>query len=184
MILSLFDLSVAKVLILFSLAPGIKLKRKEIKEKTKLTNLTLDKALNILLNSSILLREDNYFKLNLNEETKTLIKMIQEEYKNLNEIPLNAFFSILEIAEKISALKDVEVYLFGSYAKLTFTPESDIDLAIVSERELRFLEKQALKIEKKYKTKIQLHFFPKDFKEHKEDPLVKEILRNGIKLIG
>jgi len=74
--------------------------------------------------------------------------------------------------------------LFGSYAKLTFTPESDIDLAIVSERDLKFLEKQALKIERKYKIKIRLHFFPKDFKEHKEDPLVKEILRNGIKLIG
>ena len=184
MILNLFDLSIAKVLTLFSLAPGIKLKRKEIKEKTKLTNLTLDKALSVLLNSSILVREGNYFKLSLNEKTKMLIKLIQEEYKSLNEIPLNAFFSILEIVDRISAFKDVEVYLFGSYAKLTFTPESDIDLAIVSERDLKFLEKQALKTEKKYKTKIQLHFFPKDLKEHKEDPLVKEILRNGIKLIG
>jgi len=184
MILNLFDSSIAKVLTLFSLAPGIKLRRKEIKEKIKLTNLTLDKTLSILLNSSILVREGNYFKLNLNEKTKTLIKLIQEEYKSLNEIPLNVFFSILEIVEKISAFKDVEVYLFGSYAKLTFTPESDIDLAIVSEKDLRFLEKQASKIEKKYKTKIQLHFFPKNFKEHKEDPLVKEILRNGIKLIG
>jgi predicted nucleotidyltransferase len=183
MILSLFDLSVAKVLTVFSLAPGIKLRRKEIKEKTKLTNLTLDKALNILLNSSILAKEGNYFKLNLNDTTKMLIKLIQEEYKSLNEIPLNTFFSILEIVDKISALKDVEVYLFGSYAKLTFTPESDIDLAIVSDKDLRFLEKQALKIEKKYKAKIQLHFFPKDFKEHKEDPLVKEILRNGIKIM-
>lgn len=184
MILNLFDPSIAKVLTLFSLAPGIKLRRKEIKEKTKITNLTLDKTLSILLNSSVLVREGNYFKLSLNEKTKTLIKLIQEEYKSLNEIPLNAFFSILEIADRISALKDVEVYLFGSYAKLTFTPESDIDLAIVSDRDLRFLEKQALKIERKYKTKIQLHFFTKDFKEHKEDPLVKEILRNGIKLIG
>jgi len=184
MILNLFDLSVAKVLTLFSLAPGIKLKRKEIKEKTKLTNLTLDKALNVLLNSSILVREGNYFKLNLSEKTRTLIKLIQEEYKGLNEIPLNVFFSILEIVERISAFKDIEVYLFGSYAKLTFTPESDIDLAIVSDKDLRFLEKQALKIEKKYKTKIQLHFFPRDFKEHKEDPLVKEILRNGIKIIN
>jgi len=144
----------------------------------------LDKTLSILLNSSILLREGNYFKLNLNEKTKTLTKLIQEEYKNLNEIPSNVFFSILEIVEKISALKDVEVYFFGSYAKLTFTPESDIDLAIFSDRDLRFLEKQALKVERKYKTKIQLHFFPKDFKEHKEDPLVKEILINGIKIIG
>ena len=75
MILNLFDLSVAKVLTLFSLAPGIKLRRKEIKEKTRLTNLTLDKALNVLLNSSILVREGNYFKLNLSEKNKNFDKI-------------------------------------------------------------------------------------------------------------
>jgi predicted nucleotidyltransferase len=184
MILTLFDLNIAKILTLFSLAPGMKLKRIEIKEKTKLNNVSVDRALGTLLNSSVLVREGNYFKLNLNEKTKTIIKLIQEEYKKLNEVPLNVFFSILEIAQKISGLKDAEIYLFGSYAKLTFTSESDIDLAIVSDKNLTFLEKRALKIEKKYKTKMQLHFFPKDFKKHKEDPLVKEILRNGIKIIG
>jgi hypothetical protein len=60
----------------------------------------LDKSISVLLNSSVLVREGNYFQLSLNEKTKTLIKLIQEEYKSLNEIPLNAFFSILEIAEK------------------------------------------------------------------------------------
>jgi predicted nucleotidyltransferase len=80
-------------------------------------------------------------------------------------------------------LKNIEVYLFGSYAKLTFTPESDIDLAIVSDKHFGVLEKYALKIEKRYKTKIQLHFFGTDFTKHKEDPLVREILRNGIKIL-
>ena len=145
MILKLLDLNVAKILILFSIAPGIKLRRGEIKEKTKLSNLTLDKALNTLLNSSILTKEGNYFKLNLNEKTKTLINLVRDEYKKLNEIPLNAFFSILEIVEKVAGLKNVKVYLFGSYAKLTFTEDSDIDLAIISNKNLRFLERQALK---------------------------------------
>ncbi|MEM5881545.1 MAG: nucleotidyltransferase domain-containing protein [Candidatus Aenigmatarchaeota archaeon] len=45
-------------------------------------------------------------------------------------------------------LKDVKVYLFGSYAKLTFKEGSDIDLAIISDKKLDFLEKIALKIKK------------------------------------
>jgi len=182
MILNLFDLNVAKVLTVFSLAPGAKFRRKELKEKTHLNNLNLDKALRILQNSGVIVKEGNCFKINLNEKTKTLIGLIKEEYKMLNEIPLKVFFSILDFMERVSFLKDVEVYLFGSYAKLTFEEGSDIDLAIISDKDLSFLEKAALKIEKKYKVKIQLHFFGKDFIKHEEDPLVREILRNGIKL--
>lgn len=183
MILNLLDNNLAKVLTVFSLAPGAKFIRKELKEMTKLNNVNLDKALNILQNSEIIRRENRYFKLNMNEKTKALIEMIQKEYKELNEIPLNVFFSILDFINKVLFLKDVEVYLFGSYAKLTFKEGSDIDLAIISERKLNFLERIALKIEKRYKTKIQLHFFGKDFIKHKEDPLVKEIIRNNIRLI-
>jgi predicted nucleotidyltransferase len=183
MIINLLDANVAKVLVVFSLAPGAKFRRKELKERTKLNNVNLDKALIALQNSKVLLKENSYFKLNLNEKTKALVELIQKEYKELNEIPLNVFFSILDLINKATVLKDVEVYLFGSYAKLTFKEGSDIDLAIISEETLEFLEKYALKIEKKYKTKIQLHFFGKDFEKHKEDPLVREIIRNGIKLL-
>lgn len=183
MIVNLLDPNVAKVLIIFSLAPGAKFRRKELKERTKLNNANLDKALNSLQNSKIVLRDNNFFKLNLNEKTKILIETIQKEYKELNEIPLNVFFSILDLVNRIIFLKDVKVYLFGSYAKLTFKEGSDIDLAIISDKKLDFLEKIALKIEKKYKTKIQLHFFGKDFSKHKEDPLVREIIRNNIQLL-
>jgi len=182
MILNLFDPNIVKVLMIFSLAPGAKFRRKELKEKTYLNNLNLDKALRILQNSGIILRDKNYFKLNLNEKTRVLIQLIKEEYKMLNEIPLKVFFSILDFMNKVASLKDVEVYLFGSYAKLTFEEGSDIDLAVISDKDLNFLEKVALRIEKKYKVKIQLHFFEKDFFKHKKDPLVREIIKNGIKL--
>jgi len=182
MILNLFDLNVAKVLTIFSLVPGAKFMRKELKEKTYLNNLNLDKALSILQNSGIIVRDGKYFKLNLNEKTKVLIQLIKEEYKMLNEIPLKVFFSILDLMNRIRFFKEIEVYLFGSYAKLTFDEKSDIDLAIISDKDLNFLEKIALRIEKKYKVKIQLHFFEKDFFKHKEDPLVREIIKSGIKL--
>ncbi|MEM5843386.1 MAG: nucleotidyltransferase domain-containing protein [Candidatus Aenigmatarchaeota archaeon] len=179
----MIDQNVAKVLTIFSLAPGAKFRRKELKERTKLNNVNLDKALDSLQNSKIVLRDNNYFKLNLNEKTKTLIEIIQKEYKELNEIPLNVFFSILDLINRVIFLKDVKVYLFGSYAKPTFKEGSDIDLAIISGKKLDFLEKIALKIKKKYKTKIQLHFFGEDFTKHKEDPLVREITRNNIQLL-
>jgi predicted nucleotidyltransferase len=183
MILGLLDSSIAKILTIFSLAPGAKFRRRELKEKTKLNNVNLDKALITLQNSKILLKENNYFKLELNDKTKFLIEIVQKEYKELNEIPLNVFFSILDLVYKALVLKNIKIYLFGSYAKLTFKEGSDIDLAVISDKHLESLEKYALKIEKKYKTKIQLHFFGTDFAKHKEDPLVREILRNGIKIL-
>lgn len=183
MILSLLDSNIAKVLTIFCLAPGARFRRKEIKEKTRLNNVNLDKALTILQNSKIILKENNYFKLNLSDKTKVLIREIQKEYKQLNEIPLNVFFLLLDLIKRASTLKGVQIYLFGSYAKLTFKEGSDVDLAIISERDLRSLEKYALKLEKRYKVKIQLHFFDKDFFKHKEDPLVNEIIKNGIQLV-
>lgn len=64
----MIDQNVAKVLTIFSLAPGAKFRRKELKERTKLNNVNLDKALDSLQNSKIVLRDNNYFKLNLNEK--------------------------------------------------------------------------------------------------------------------
>mgnify|MGYP001626454650 CR=1 FL=1 len=183
MILNILDINMAKVLTVFSLAPGAKFRRKELKERTKLNNVNLDRALLSLQNLKIISKQNNYFKLNLNEKTKILIEMIRKEYREMNEIPLNVFFSILDFINRVLSLKDIEVYLFGSYAKLTFKEGSDIDLAIISDKNLDFLERIALRIEKKYRTKIQLHFFDKDFFKNKEDPLVKEIIRNGIKLL-
>lgn len=183
MILNLLDPSVAKVLLIFSLAPGAKFRRKELKEKTKLNNVTLDKALTVLKNSKVVFKENNYLKLNLSDKTKAIIEIVQREYKELNEIPTSVFFSILDFVNRTIGLKDVKIYLFGSYAKLTFKEGSDIDLAIISRKNLKFLEKYALKIEKRYRTKIQLHFFGEDFEKHREDPLVREILRNGIRIV-
>lgn len=183
MILNLLESNMVKVLVVFSLAPGTKFRRKELKEKTKLNNVNLDKALTILQNSKVIFKENNYFRLNLDDKTKSLIELIKMEYKELNEIPLNVFFSILDLVERISVFKGVKVYLFGSYAKLTFKEGSDIDLAIASDKSLEFLEKYVLRIEKKYKIKIQLHFFDKVFLKYKEDPLIREIMRNGIQII-
>ena len=77
------------------------------------------------------------------------------------------------------------VYLYGSYVKGTATKWSDIDLALVSgEFEgVRFTDKNKIrKITISISSDLEiLPFNPKDFTP--SDPLVKEILDTGIRVI-
>ena len=77
-----------------------------------------------------------------------------------------------------------DVYLFGSYAKLIFSESSDVDIAIVSNQiNKKEADKVIKKLEKKHKKEIELHYFTRNFYKNKRDPLVKEILQHGIKMI-
>ena len=120
-----------------------------------------------------------------NTEIKKIIEELSENYSKFKQLPLSDYFIIRSIAQKLSEIKDVgEVYLFGSYAKLIFRENSDIDIAIVSESVSRKKVTESIrKLEKRYKKKIEIHFFTKNFYNNKRDPLVKEILQHGIKLI-
>jgi len=39
------------------------------------------------------------------------------------------------------------------------------------------------KIESRYNKKIEIHYFGKNFYSNKKDPIINDILRNGVKLI-
>ncbi len=77
-----------------------------------------------------------------------------------------------------------EAYLFGSYAKGNAREESDIDIAIVSDKfeGNRFMDRLKLgKYILKVSYDIQVHpFSVEDFTE--DDPFVKEIKETGIRL--
>ncbi len=64
MINQIFNLDSFKILSLFSLSPGSRFRRKEIKERTKLNNIPLDKTLLKLLSGKILKKEENLYMLN------------------------------------------------------------------------------------------------------------------------
>lgn len=77
------------------------------------------------------------------------------------------------------------VYLFGSYAKGTAHDNSDINVAIVSDKfeGIRFWDRERLG---KYviKSSVDLEVHPyktEDFTE--DDPFVNEILRTGLKIV-
>ncbi|MBS3074466.1 nucleotidyltransferase domain-containing protein [Candidatus Pacearchaeota archaeon] len=180
------DRNVLKIMTVFSASPGIRLRRKVMQEKTGINNIVLDKTLALLLNLKILSKENGFISLNFNNnETRILLNYASESYNKLKQLPFKEYFMMLDIVSELSRIRDIgDVYLFGSYSKLIFTEESDIDIAVISDEvDRKLVNKAAKKLDKFFKKKIELHFFTKEFHKNKRDPLVREILQNGIKLI-
>lgn len=77
-----------------------------------------------------------------------------------------------------------DLYLFGSYLKLTYSDKSDIDIAIILDKfDKNTFNKSVSKLETSYNQKIEIHYFNKNlFYKNKKYPLVKDILRYGVKL--
>ena len=77
-----------------------------------------------------------------------------------------------------------EAILFGSYARGSYQEWSDIDIALVSDIFIgdRIIDKDKIRtITLSVSSQIEvIPFSPHDFKS--QDPLVKEILRTGIKV--
>lgn len=187
MINQIFSQDIFKLLTVFSLSPGSRFKRNELKQRTALNNVPLDKALNRLVTSGIIKKEGTYYCLNFeNEYSKALIETCAKQHRQMKRLPLKVYFSLADIIMQASSLKNVEVYLFGSYSKLVFSEKSDIDLAILLSRQIykKDLLKAVKKAEKTYGKRVEPHFFEKKrFYKNKKDPLVNEILKDGIKLI-
>ncbi len=183
MLSELLNRDIVKILTFFSISPGSKFSRNEIKEKTRLNNSPLDAALTILLKNHILLRERRLLGLNLEDETaKEIFKLIKKEYVRLKGIPLKIYYILVDVSCLLSKNKNiVKAYLFGSYAKLIYTDKSDIDLAIVLKKGDSLIVQDIKKQLSKESELIEPHFFiDKDMKQN--DPLIKEILRNGVSL--
>lgn len=187
MITDLLDKNIIKVLALFSISPGSKVSRKEIKEKTKMNNVPLDNSINKLLKSELLIRAKNIYGLNLNSKNIQLFNSIKELHKELNSLPLEVFFSIIEVSDKLSSVKSVKnVFLFGSYAKLIYTEKSDIDIAIIlkdKNRGTKKISKILSEIKRRGKEEIEVHFFSEEDMKHKEDSLIRDIQKNNRRIL-
>lgn len=97
--------------------------------------------------------------------------------ENVNSI-INHFLDMIK-----NEIVVEQVYLFGSYAKGTYSENSDIDLAIVSNdfEGIRFIDRKRLaKYLIKTNSEIELHpFKTDDFTD--DDPFVAEIIKSGIR---
>ncbi len=187
MISQIFTPDCFKILSLFSISPGSRFNRTDIKSQTKLNNVPLDKALLSLVNSLVLMRTKNYYGLNFeNDYTKQLLGICSKQYKQLRELPLNVYYLLLDLTAGLSLVKKVEVFLFGSYAKLVYKANSDVDIAVLCSKQLdkAAICKLTAKLEQQYNQKLEVHYFEKTlFYKNKKDPLVKSILKDGVKLV-
>lgn len=184
--LSLVDQNATKVLLFLAISPGSKYTRKEIKEKTGMNNVPLDQSLNMLSNLKLIEEKERLYSLNLeNFFVKSTLNELKERFSNL---PLKIQFILLEFISNVLKLKGINrIILFGSYAKLIYSEKSDIDIAIILDertKEKGLVEKKisiiAEKLSKKHEKSIQVHFFTESDLKHKEDPLIKDILRGRI----
>lgn len=187
MISPAFDQDCYKILTLYSLSAGSRFNRKTIQHNTRMNNTPLDNALTRLLSTSILKKERTYYSINFeNEQAKTLIDLCSHQYKQFKHLPFDAYFLITDLLHKIATKKNIQAYLFGSYSKLVYTEKSDVDIAILKPKEFneKDIERWADRIGKTYGKQVQIQFFDKEnFLKNKKDPLVKEILTNGVRLI-
>jgi predicted nucleotidyltransferase len=80
-------------------------------------------------------------------------------------------------------MKIHNAYLFGSYAKGTFSEDSDIDIAIIFNEMADEIEMQIrlMKLRRKIDTRIEPHPYLKDELDAFH-PLCKEILSKGIEI--
>ncbi|MEW6200518.1 MAG: nucleotidyltransferase domain-containing protein [bacterium] len=77
-----------------------------------------------------------------------------------------------------------KAYIYGSYAKKTFNEFSDIDLAVISDDFTGDRFEDAIKIIP-YRRKIDNRIEPMPYRSedfNKEDPLVTQILKTGVKV--
>lgn len=160
---------------------GSCISRKEIRNLTKLGNKVISKFL-LLLERFELISCDKigkiyYYKMNLaNPFSSSILNIIRIEKEKLN----NLDFEIANISrEFVYELTNVNiknlkrVILFGSYAKRTYTQNSDIDIAIILKEknpsdELLITE-SIDRIKKRFKKDIQAHYFTeKEFEKKRK----------------
>jgi len=188
MIINLIDKNYTKILLFLAISPGSRYSRKEIKEKTEMNNVPLDNSLNALVNLKLIKEENKIYSLNLDNE---IIRQLLKEKQKISNLPLKVQFILLDFIDYALNLKSIKnIILFGSYSKLIFSEKSDIDIAVVFADKIKNREKTEKKIlafedklSKKYRKEIQSHFFLEKDLKHKEDPLIRDILRNEMSLI-
>lgn len=170
------------ILILISYSPGSGYTRKEIKELTKLDNISLDNALKKLISHKIIRKNGRIMKVDFNNiETKFIFDIIDHEKSKLNYPSYDLFIVLFEFVNLIYLKKIDKIFLFGSYAKKIASENSDIDLAIFSEDKVNLITEEE-KIEIKFNKKLQLHYF-KTNELNGTNKLVKEILKDGVPVL-
>jgi len=175
-ILALFTTDYQKTIHLREIARNIQTDKKAV-------GIHLNQLENHNILQSIQKGRNKEYHLNLNNPVTKHYLILAETYTTITYLEKNYIIKKLtsEIADKI----DGTIILFGSYAKEEATDESDIDLLIITEKNINTEAiNETAKImgkEINVKTTDQKHL-QSGLKEN--DPLIKEIIQNHIVIKG
>ena len=131
-----------------------------------------------------------YYKINLANKYSPLINdILNTERRDLNNMNPRIVVILREFTRIINdTVKPTSVYVFGSIVKSSYREDSDIDIAIITNRSLgtkeRIIsERIGERIEKRFGREIQTHFFTEMEFSQTKDALIEQIHRDGIKLV-
>jgi len=186
-----------RILVLVSEAPGRGVSRQEIKKFTKLGDNALVKTLSDLELFRIVLKEKTgkktYYKINkTNEYALEAVKLCELERKDSNNFNFRLGIIVREFARQLIDLIEIkQLFVFGSTVKEQYREDSDIDIAIITEKRLETKNELLIteiigRLEKRFKREIQPHYFTEEefeIKRKKDNALVEEIVRDGIRII-
>lgn len=186
--------AVWRVLSVLAEAPGQGITKEEIKKITKLGGNSIFDSVAVLLKSDMIAFEKagkkTFYRMNMsNKYSRLAAEIIQNERKDLNNMSLKIVTILREYVRQIyDSIDVVAVYVFGSMVKNSYREDSDIDIAIITEKDISakdriMLEKTGERVEKRFGREMQPHFFTnKEFRKS-ESGVAEQIKRDGIRLI-
>src|SRR3989338_132253 len=180
-----------KIVLVLAEAPGKAVSRAEIRALTLMGNKMVDKHVVLLNQFEIIvvnkIGKRKYYKLNLNSifvpALLELIKLEKEKLESINVAILHVLRELVYEVKNIDKNNLIKIALFGSYAKRTYTQNSDVDVAlIVKDRnpaEELLITEIVDRLEKRFGKEIQTHYLTEnDFLSNTK--LVNEIRKDGI----
>lgn len=178
-----------RILSILAETPRKPISRQELLQHTKLGNAPLSQALIRLTKSNLIIKEkkekkERYYINSNSEYTKIIMQLLAQEKTDLRFLDYEIKNILADFLKQTINQEITQIILFGSWAKGNANTNSDIDLAIISKKNLNLLEITNItkNIEKKSGKEIQIHqFTEKNFE--KENTLIKEIKKTGINII-
>lgn len=186
-----------KIFFVLGEAPGKAVPRKEIQRLTGIGNKALSKFLLLLEKFGMItsMKDGNayYYRIDYsNAFARQALEIIGQEKKQLNNpdfITLNILRELVYELTNVSLENIQKVILFGSYAKKTYTKNSDIDTAIIvrkkSPGEEVLIAEITDRLKKRFGREIQPHYFTvEEFEsERKKAGIAKDIAAEGVVLL-
>ncbi len=180
-----------RVLELMAETPGRSYRRQELKEYTQLGNKSLSSALQRLTLAGILRKKQGRYILNMSSKTvSSLVKEIKSAWAFLGHLDYDTKIVLNEFTRKtIDKLSGIrKIILFGSSARGTASEDSDIDIALVIEKQDSGVKEKMYeiteKLEERYGREVQVHYFTPAELEDKKDKMAEQVREEGKDLLG